>query len=84
MSRQAHLQKPTITPLPPKYLSTAEVLQHVGISRATLHRWRTQGLPCYRPGGRGNPRFLLAEVEAFIQASARQSTSPINLKDITG
>jgi len=35
-----------------KFLSIAEVTEFLGISRQTIYRLLSQGMPCYKLGGR--------------------------------
>lgn len=60
--------------VPPRTIETAnktllnatEVQRKFGISPSTLHRWRLNGLPCYKPSG--PVLFLEEEVVAFVLA----------------
>ena len=54
---------PRIEPEP--YLTLRETAKRLGISTATLWRWRVPG---HELGGR--PRFRLSEVEAYLQSDA--------------
>jgi excisionase family DNA binding protein len=47
------------------YLTLREIAKRLGISTATLWRWRVPG---HELGGR--PRFRLSEVEAYLQSDA--------------
>lgn len=56
-------------------LTEAEVAELLGVRPKTLARWRWQGQgPIFRKIGR-KPLYALEDVEAYIAASARRSTS---------
>jgi excisionase family DNA binding protein len=54
----------TIAP-PEPYLTLRETAKRLGISTATLWRWK---IPGHALGGR--PRFKVSEVEAYLQSEA--------------
>jgi excisionase family DNA binding protein len=47
-------------------LTTRNVAKLLGVTSATIARWRARGLPCYRPGGpHGRLHYDEAEVLAW-------------------
>jgi excisionase family DNA binding protein len=58
-----------------KLLTASEVAELLGVKPKTLARWRWKGTgPLHRKIGR-KPLYALEDVEAYIAASARRSTS---------
>jgi len=54
---------------PDPYMTTAEVAEHLGVSRQTIARWLELGLPSLQPAGKGGRRiFHLADVRAWLAA----------------
>jgi len=57
-------------------LTTRNVAKLLGVTSATIARWRARGLPCYRPGGpHGRLHYDEAEVLAWAKATAAEATS---------
>jgi predicted DNA-binding transcriptional regulator AlpA len=57
-------EKPTpVPPGPEPYLTLRETAKRLGMSTATLWRWK---IPSHELGGR--PRFRISEVEAYLQS----------------
>lgn len=62
-------------PLPPRLLRTEEAARWLGLSGRTLEKHRCTGTgPAYRKLG-GRVVYLLADLEAWIDAGARRSTA---------
>lgn len=57
------------------HLTTSEAAQHLGVSEATLRKWRiTGGGPRYRKLGRA-VRYAADDLASFLASAARTSTS---------
>lgn len=57
------------------HLTTSEAAQHLGVSEATLRKWRvTGGGPLYRKLGRA-VRYGTDDLASFLVSAARASTS---------
>lgn len=55
------------TDAPRDILDSAGACEFLGVSRATLHRLRKEGLPQHRVGD--SPRYLRSELLAWVEAS---------------
>lgn len=60
-------------PLPAGWLTSAQVADHLKISRRHLYNLRLAGMPCILLGT--SVRFNLVEVEGFIRATRRLSST---------
>ncbi|MGN0861083.1 MAG: helix-turn-helix transcriptional regulator [Candidatus Spyradosoma sp.] len=52
------------------YITRKEICAAFGISERQIARWLKEGCPCVRigAGGRGDPRFRVSAVEAWLTA----------------
>ncbi len=74
----------SIHPAPEPLLTTEKAATLLAISRRTLEKWRlTGGGPQYRKIGARAVRYARADLDAFIQADVRASTSDIQSKSGT-
>lgn len=63
------------TPMPPRFLRTAEAARHLGLSGRTLEKHRTYGTgPVYRKIG-GRVVYALGDLQAWADRGAKASTS---------
>ena len=63
------------TPMPPRYLRTAEAARHLGLSGRTLEKHRTYGTgPTYRKIG-GRVVYAVDDLKAWADRGAKTSTS---------
>ena len=60
-------------PFPAGWLTSAQVADHLKISRRHLYNLRLAGMPCISLGT--SVRFKLAEVEEFIRTTRRFSSA---------
>jgi excisionase family DNA binding protein len=60
-----------------RYLRTAEAAEYLGVSPRTLEKWRLHGGgPHYcRPPGRHVVRYAVADLDRWLGAGRRRSTS---------
>ena len=67
--------RPDPVVLPPRFLRTKEAAEFLSLSSRTLEKHRTYGTgPAYRKLG-GRVVYAVADLQAWIEASARHSTS---------
>ena len=63
------------TPMPPRYLRTAEAARHLGLSGRTLEKHRCYGTgPLYRKIG-GRVVYAVGDLQAWAERGAVTSTS---------
>ncbi|EGO93788.1 AlpA family transcriptional regulator [Acidiphilium sp. PM] len=71
----AAMQQDMLPNLPTRYLRTPEAARFLGLSGRTLEKHRSFGSgPAYRKIG-GRVVYRLADLQAWAEAGARQSTS---------
>lgn len=54
-----------------RWITTKQVCEHLQISRATLYRWKAEGLPVH--SGRGQLRFDIQEVDDWLRSRCSDS-----------
>lgn len=59
--------RPSATVAPDRYLTRAELADHLGVSTKTIDRMLREGLPCHR-FGRRLVRLRLAEAEDWLES----------------
>ena len=70
-----HPMRPDLAALPPRYLRTKEAADFLSLSARTLEKHRTYGTgPAYHKLG-GRVVYAVADLEAWVDGCARQSTS---------
>lgn len=59
-----------MSPIVPRYIGRAELLQQLGVSKHTLLRWSNQrGFPTALPASGKTPIYDLQEVDAWLRNS---------------
>jgi predicted DNA-binding transcriptional regulator AlpA len=53
----------------PLLLTCAKLCARLGVSRASVYRWRNEGMPCIKAGD--DFRYILAEVLEWLKARPR-------------
>jgi excisionase family DNA binding protein len=61
--------RPPATVAPDRYLTRAELAEHLSVSTKTIDRMLREGLPCHR-FGRRLVRLRLREVETWLERRA--------------
>ncbi|MGN0834685.1 MAG: helix-turn-helix transcriptional regulator [Candidatus Spyradosoma sp.] len=58
------------TKIQENYVTRREICEAFRISERQIARWLKEGCPCVRigAGGKGDPRFRVAQVEAWLTA----------------